>query len=161
MYAYDQFAPVPSDDPSALQRKVKNLTDEAFAPLERNVTSAGPTSPKGTAPDALESPLSPGRVQTFYNAGVKNAAKGDKPEAVYWFKQAVRLCEPDALAELGDAYFSGGVVTRNHRTGFQLMRCATALGSTSAAGKLRRFLEADQVPLGPPSMAPQYGSGQR
>jgi hypothetical protein len=160
-YGYDQMAPLPDDDPGALQRKVKQLTDEAFAPLERNVTSVGATSPKGVVPDALASPLSPGRVQEFYNAGAKNAAKGDKPEAVYWFKQAVRLCEPDALAELGDAYFSGGVVTRSHRTGFQLMRCATALGSNSAANKLRRLLEADQVPLGPPSMAPQYGTGQR
>lgn len=160
-YAYDGVAPVPIGDPIAMQSKIKQLTDEAFAPLERNVTAAGATSPKGMAPDALASPVNPARVQKFYNTGVESAGEGNKPEAVYWFKQAVRLCEPDALAELGDAYFSGGAVTRSQRTGFQLMRCATALGSRSAAEKLRRLLEGQQVPLGPPSMAPRYGSGQR
>jgi hypothetical protein len=159
-YAYDGFAPVPVDqaDVSQLQAKIKQLTEEAFAPLERNVTAAGATSPKGKAPDVLARPIDPGRVQIFYNTGIQ---EGDKAEAVYWFKQAVRQCEPDALAELGDAYFLGGGISRSQRTGFQLMRCASALGSASAADKLRRLLEGQQMPLAPPSMAPQYGSRQR
>jgi hypothetical protein len=160
-HAYDGLAPpgpVDEANVSQLQAQIRQLTDEAFAPLERNVAATAATSPKGKAPDAVARPIDPARVHAFYNAGKQER---DKAESVYWFKQAVRLCEPDALAELGDAYFLGGGVNRSQRTGFQLMRCATALGSRSAADKLRRLLEGQQVPLGPPSIAPQYGSGQR
>ncbi|MBV6486916.1 MAG: hypothetical protein GHHEDOFH_00853 [Pseudorhodoplanes sp.] len=134
-----------------LQRDNARLQTEAFAPLNE-VAALTPTSPKGDSPE----PKLPTRAREFYNKGVTNMKSGNRPEAVYWYKQAVGLCEREAMTYVGDAYFNGDGAPRDSRTGFQLMRCASALGSEQARDYLAELLRSGRIQLAPPAFGDAY-----
>ena len=136
-----------------LRKDIAKLQTEAFAPLDGDVVSTTPLSPKGESP----LPKLPGRAREFYNKGVTNMKAGKRVEALYWYKQSIALCERESLTYIGDAYFNGDGAPPDPRTGFQLMRCATALGSDAARDYLKELLHNGRIPLAPPAFGDQYG----
>ena len=167
-YAYDQYGPEMlglgsvSDRAGleASQRNIARLQTEAFAPLNDDVASTDARSPRGTAlNDArVVSALELDRGRAYYNYAIKQARDGDKREAVFWYKQSVRVCQKDAFTMLGDAYFNGEGAPRDSRTGFQLMRCASALDSDQARTYLSDLLHGGSIQLAPPTMGDGYGA---
>jgi TPR repeat protein len=84
-------------------------------------------------------------------AGGRNAV-----EAVYWYRQALRLCAADAMLYIGDAYFNGDGAPKETRTGFQLMRLSSGLGSRRATELVREKLKRQEIPLAPPEFSDLY-----
>jgi hypothetical protein len=137
-----------------LRKDIAKLQTEAFAPLNSDIVTVTPLSPKGESP----LPKLPGRAREFYNKGVTNMKAGNRVEALYWYKQAIGLCERESLTYIGDAYFNGDGAPPDPRTGFQLMRCASALGSDPAREYLKELLHNGRIPLAPPTFGDQYNT---
>jgi hypothetical protein len=168
-FAYDWFATNRTnvgDAPSIteLQRDLTRLRMEAFAPLANDLIQVANLSPKGQAPDQVAGRGLPpdkidvvhDRARTFLNYGLEMASGRDAPEAVYWYRQSLRLCAADAMLYLGDAYFNGDGVPQDLRTGYQLMRISSSFGSRRASDLIKQILQSQRVPLAPPTFSDLY-----
>jgi hypothetical protein len=169
MYA---FARAEAGRPSAgegrsvaqLEVDLSQLKTEAFAPLAGDLMQAADRSPKGDVPDQVAAQGLPAdkvgvledRARTFLNHGLEMARNHDTTEAVYWYKQALSLCPADAMLYLGDAYLNGDGAHRDARTGFQLMRISSSLGTRRATDLVRQILQRQQIPLAPSDFANLY-----
>lgn len=134
------------------------LREFAFAPMASVVGNLEARSPNNIDPRQKVSPLLPDRAVKLYNVGYDASKAGQQREAIYWFRQATKQCETDSMTYLGDAYLHGqlGSGGPDAVTGFQLMRCAAALGNETARDTLGRLLKSRQVRLGPPEMGDRY-----
>jgi hypothetical protein len=147
-----------------LQNDLTRLRTEAFAPLIGDLIQAGENSPMGRTPDQIASQGLPperadvahDRARTFLNYGLEMASGRNAVEAVYWYKQALRLCAADAMLYLGDAYFNGDGAARDTRSGFQLMRISSGLGSQRATELVREKLRRQEIPLALPAFGDLY-----
>jgi hypothetical protein len=135
--------------------RARVLTD-AFAPLANDLKQVAAKSPLGVSPDTVVTRMQVDRGTSFYNYGAKKANEGNKPEAVYWYKQSLKTCNFDAITFLGDAYLSGEGVQRDTRTGFQLMRLSAALGSEQARTYIIELLRGGSVPNAPRGLSQAY-----
>jgi hypothetical protein len=151
-----------------LQRDLAGLKTAAFAPLATDLIQAAERSPKGETPDQVAGQGLPpdkvdvvqDRARTFLNHGLDMAGSRNSEEAVYWYKQAVRLCPADAMLYLGDAYFNGDGAPRDSRTGFQLMRISSSFGSRRATDLIKEMLRRQQIPLATSDIGDLYQSGR-
>lgn len=159
------------DPPTTLsQSDIERLRKEAYAPLIGDLTNVSRRSPNGTLPDQVAQRGLPAdsvhvlddRARAFLNHGIGTSRDGNKSEAVYWYKQALRLCASDAMLYLGDAYLNGDGARHDARTGFQLMRVSGALGSRRAIDTIKAILrKGEQVPLAPPNFSELYQGTRR
>jgi TPR repeat protein len=149
---YDELAEV-----SRLRAENGSLKNFAFGPLASVLTPLPPRSPANVDPNQRVSTLLPDRARSFWNIGSEARNRNQHPEAVYWYKQALRLCESDSLTFLADAYLHGEIGgSPDVTTGFQLMRCASALGNETARDQLARLLKGRSIPYAPPEASDQY-----
>jgi hypothetical protein len=147
-----------------LQNDLTRLRMEAFAPLAHDLTALPDRSPKGDTADSIASQGLPAdkvgvvedRARTFLNHGIEMASRGDTNEAVYWYRQALSLCPSDAMLYLGDAYLNGDGAAHDARTGFQLMRMSSSLGTPRATDLLKGLLQRGQIPLAPRNFSDLY-----
>lgn len=147
-----------------LRTELTRLRAEAFAPLVNDIVQVSDRSPKGDTADKIATEGLPpdkvgvveDRARTFLNHGIEMASRGDTKEAVYWYRQALSLCPSDAMLYLGDAYLNGDGANRDVRTGFQLMRMSSSLGTQRATDLLKGILRRQQVPLAPSNFADLY-----
>jgi hypothetical protein len=162
MYAHDLFGATGEPTTAAqFQRDIARLRTEAFAPLADDLVQIAERSPKGQTPDEIAGEgAPPGKVEEralkFLDHGMEMARGGDAAEAVYWYRQALRLCQADSMFYLGDAYLSGDGARRDSQTGFQLMRTSSALGSRRATEHVRELLQRQQILLAPPTIGDLY-----
>lgn len=137
--------------------QIAQLEAAAFAPLNPTLRQFQDKSPAGVTPDTVASRTSPDRARAFYNYGVQKAQDNNQAEAVYWYKQSLATCDVNALAYLGDALvFGEGRLSSDARTGFQLLRLATALGHDDAKNQLVRLLTLERIPGSRKQMAIDY-----
>lgn len=169
MYAYGYFGEHRRTDGegvsvAALQNDLARLKTEAFAPLASDLIQVADVSPGGQTPDQVagrglppeRAALAYDRARTFLNHGLELAASRNITEAVYWYRQSLRLCAADAFLYLGDAYFNGDGAARDPRSGFQLMRISSGLGSRRAAELLKQKIERQEIPLAPSNFGDLY-----
>ena len=65
---------------------------------------------------------------------------------MFWFRQAVQVCDAQSLFSLGRAYWTGeGVAAADQITGFQLMRMADGLSYSVAREHLRTLIREKKV----------------
>ena len=156
-------------DTANVQADLARLKDEAFAPLANDLITVAARSPNGMTPEEALQGFAVGdsareldeRGRAFLNRGLDSARDGNKMEATYWYRQSLRRCAGDSLLYLGDAYLNGDGATRDTRTGFQLVRFASALGATRATDLVRNMLRQGQsIPLAPPALADRYQTRQ-
>ena len=134
------------------------LRGNAYAPLANVVAALPPRSPQGVDPVQKVNPLQPDRARRFWNLGSEARTAGQQPEAIYWYRQALKLCEADSMTYLADAYLHGetGSGGADPATGFQLMRCAAALGNDTARDTLSRLLKNGHIQYAPPELGDRY-----
>lgn len=173
MLAKDWFDPpteMRRSDIERLKSDIERLEEEAYAPLGSDLTNVSGRPPRGMSPDEVARRglsadtvhVLKDRARAFLNHGIRIARDGKKSEAVYWYKQALRLCASDAMLYLGDAYLNGDGARRDARTGFQLMRVSSALGSRRAIDTIKAILrKGEQVPLAPPNFSELYQGARR
>ena len=141
-----------------LQSENAYLRTNAYAPLAGVIGVLSPRSPQGVDPVQKVNPLQPDRARRFWNIGSDARTAGQQPEAIYWYRQALKMCDTDSMTYLADAYLHGemGSGGPDLTTGFQMMRCAAALGNDTARDTLSRLLKSRQVRYGPPELGDQY-----
>jgi hypothetical protein len=159
-YIYEEYFPdaMFGERPASGQvdrERARVLTD-AFAPLAGDLKQVAAKSPQGVSPETIVTRMVINPGNSFYNYGAKKANEGNKPEAVYWYKQSLKTCNVDAITFLGDAYLSGEGIQRDTRTGFQLMRLSAALGSEQARTYIVELLRGGSIPNAPRSMSQAY-----
>jgi hypothetical protein len=152
-YFYDEYRPLEVIDP----QRVALLEAAAFGPLNRTLRQVADKSPAGVQPERIAKRIDADRARKFYAEGAAKSRENNKTEAVYWYKQSLLTCEPEALAYLGDAVvFGQGGLSADPRTGFQLLRLAAALGNEQAKDQVIRLLESEHVPATRRPMAQNY-----
>ena len=133
------------------------LIERAYAPLTLGLKAIATKSPRGVAPEEIAKASDPDRARTYYNTGAKISGGSITDEGVFWFRQAVRLCDAPSMFALGQAYWVGrGVQERDPVTGLQLLRMAAALGNPTAIDYLVRVIGDGSLTGAPKSFAKRY-----
>jgi hypothetical protein len=154
---YDEYFPSLPVEGGITPAQIALLEATAFGPLSTSLREVADKSPAGVQPDRIAPRTAPDRARLYYAEGARKSQENNKTEAVYWYKQSLRTCEAEALAYLGDAFvFGQGNLSRDARTGFQLLRLAAALGSADAKQQLISLLQAQHIPGTRSSMAQNY-----
>ena len=123
-------------------RRVGDLTLQAYRPLPASVFSLPARSPNGVRQlDNARRQVTPANLATkYFNRAVKAIKQQDFKESTYWYAQSARIGHGEAMFRLAHAYYLGRGVPKQPVVGFQLLWLASVIGDHDAHILVRKFV---------------------